>query len=193
MSLRVITGPMSAGKTTELLKQYIRARTAGLKVVLVTFAGSAARFGLSDKTVATHDGAFIDGAHSCSRLADLRSLLDEKLQPSHIFIDEVQLFDDDAATYSECMYHVVTKARHVVVAGLISDFRMQGWPVVLRLLPKADKCVMLRAICPDCGKPASFTRKLNKNRAVDDTTVQVGGLDLYRACCRDHHPLRSSL
>jgi thymidine kinase len=176
MSLRIIVGPMFAGKTSEI--QSVVRRSECLGPVLVLTAAIDNRYG-SDAVI-SHDKVAVP-----ARPVDLNGLNQVLAWPEFaarsIVIDEAQFFTGlvDFVTTAVDRY-----GKHVVVVGLDGDARRRPFGEVLALMPHADVIEKKTALCRRCGDgtAAIFTRAL---RPCDD--VEVGGADIYEPMCRRHY------
>jgi thymidine kinase len=167
--IELIVGPMSAGKSTEMLRRVNRARIAGLKTIIIKPAIDSR----AESAITTHDGALIS-CHTIQSSGELPALI-ECEKPQVIGIDELQFFDEDIVNV---ILEIDFKIK-VIVTGL--DLTWEGTPFenTMWLMPFAEKVKKLPAVCTMCGADAS--RSLRKSKATD--TVLVGGLDLYTALC----------
>lgn len=97
-------------------------------------------------------------------------------------IDEAQFFPDLFPAV-QCM--VEELGLLVYVAGLDGDYKREGFPNVVSLIPLADTFKKLRARCARCGRrgetrKAPFTCRLT----AEKSKVVVGGSETYQAVCR---------
>lgn len=174
-SLEIIMGPMFSGKTTELLRRVGRYRVIG-KNSLVINSNRDSRCG---HQVKTHSNIVQDA----TKVADLRELMEAGRLDSYqvVAIDEAQFFGDLVTFVTWCLY---TKHLHVIVSGLDGDFQQNVFGEILQLIPHAETCFKLNALCVQCndGTPAQFSARI-----VDTTGQQlVGGSESYQAVCRKH-------
>ncbi|CAI2380828.1 unnamed protein product [Moneuplotes crassus] len=167
--ISLITGPMFAGKTTELLSRISTHKANGLKCLLIKY-NKDERYG-SD-VVQTHDKVKMD-AISCNELAEV-SLNAEYYDV--IGVDEGQFFED-IAEFSEKM---ANKGKEVIIAALSGTFERKNFAKIPDLLPIAEEIVKLSADCSECPNPASFT--LRKSQSKE--TVLIGGSEVYKPVCR---------
>jgi thymidine kinase len=128
-----------------------------------------------------HEAVAVDG------VADLRAKIDPKAQV--VLIEEAQFFDDSIV---DLAVELADRGVEVVLAGLDQDFRRKPFGPMGALMAVADDVVKLRAICMQCGAPASHTY-----RAVDghparenDPIVLIGATESYEARCRACYRLR---
>ncbi len=167
--IELIVGPMSAGKSTEMLRRLNRARIAGLSTLIIKPSIDSR----GESSVNTHDGASI----TC-RTAQTSGDFDQLIRgnwPAVIGIDEVQFFDPGIVdVIREIPFNI-----KVIVTGL--DLTWDGKPFenTMRLMVYAEKVKKLAAVCTHCGQDASRSFR----KTSDQDTVLVGGLDLYCALC----------
>ncbi|MEM3988118.1 MAG: hypothetical protein QXZ22_05900, partial [Sulfolobales archaeon] len=164
--LRIITGPMFSGKTTELLRVLRKYAIAGYRVLLVK-PSTDTRY--SSSKVVSHDGLEMDALVVEANIAGFYRVLDILLEHDVIGIDEFQFFE-----YSKELVEFLldlSSNRLVIIAALNLDFRGEPWEVVKEILPYADDIKVLRAVCTHvgrdgrrCGRPAVRTQRLLDGR-----------------------------
>lgn len=167
--IELIVGPMSAGKSTEMLRRLNRARIAGLSTLIIKPSIDSR----GEDSVTTHDGASIP-CRTVQTSTDFANLVQHNW-PAVIGIDEVQFFDPGIID----VIRDIPFGIKVIVTGL--DLTWDGKPFdnTLQLMAYAEKVKKLAAVCTHCGQDASRSfRKTN-----DRDTVLVGGLDVYCALC----------
>lgn len=169
-SISLITGPMFAGKTTELMRRLRRFEIAGKTVKIIKHAKDT-RYGADGKVV-THD-TVVCSALVASSLGDEKVM--EEMRDAHVIgIDEGQFFEDLSVI---CCYWA-DKGKNVIVAALDTNFMRLPFPYAETFAP--DFISKLTAVCARCNSEATFTR-----RTSDDTDeVVVGGAETYEAVCR---------
>lgn len=175
MSLRILIGPMFAGKSSRILD--IVSRYAAIQTpVLVIKPESDNRY--SHDEVVTHDNR---RAH-CVRVRDLddipRNLLDLH---QVVIVEEAQFFNHLVAF---CEYLVDTLNKDLYIVGLDGDSNRLPFGEILACIPLADSVEKLTAFCRRCanGTPGIFTHRRN---GVPDQQVMVGGAELYETLCRE--------
>ncbi|MCS7217247.1 MAG: thymidine kinase [Candidatus Bipolaricaulota bacterium] len=183
--LEVITGPMFAGKTEELLRRVERARIAR-KSVLLFKPEIDVRYSATE--VVTHNGRRLP----CRLLpvaVDLGSfqarLDSETLRATEVFaFDEAHFF---GPAFPELCEHLVAQGKRVIVAGLDLNFRAEPFGPMPALLALADEVLKLTAVCTVCGAPATRTQRLLEGKPVlAGPEVLIGGLEAYEPRCRAH-------
>ena len=183
--LEVITGPMFAGKTTELIKRIERQMFAKRKAAL--FKPSIDNRYSEDEVVA-HNGlryeAFVIPAdeEGVERIVEITKREGYEV----IGIDEVQFFP---MAIVDALERLADEGVYVIASGLNLDFKGDPFPVTRELLVRADNIVYLTAVCTICGKPATRTQRLidGKPAPRDSPVILVGGSESYEARCREHH------
>ena len=96
-----------------------------------------------------------------------------------IGIDEGQFFPD----LVEICEQLASLEKIVIIAALNADFRMEPFPVISRIISKADKIELLKAYCFNCHKDANFSLRIVKS----NETVLIGGGEAYKPVCRECH------
>jgi thymidine kinase len=184
-SITVVCGSMFAGKTEELIRLARRALYAKKKVQV--FKPSLDKR-YDAKMLVTHMGVKLE-ALPVKSTVDLA----KRIRPDTevVCIEEAQFFDEDIV---ELCVDLADRGREVIVAGLDQDFRRQPFGPMPRLLAVADEVVKLRAICIQCGRPASHTYRTidGKPAHKDDPVVLIGATESYEARCRNCYKLRGA-
>ncbi|KAI4880728.1 hypothetical protein NFI96_024527 [Prochilodus magdalenae] len=196
--IQVIFGPMFSGKSTELMRRVRRFQIAQYNCLVVKYSKDI-RY--SDTGMATHDKNTME-AVSASCLREVHELA---LGAAVIGIDEGQFFPDTVEFCEE----MANRGKTVIVAALDGTFQRKPFGNILSLVPLAESVVKLNAVCMECFKEASYTKRLGAEKEVrmdgmkQDTVdgwastehsplqinpscqVEViGGADKYHAVCR---------
>jgi thymidine kinase len=181
MSLRVIVGPMFAGKTSEIQSVVRRYGCLNKKVLVVT-ADIDNRYQDTVMSIVNHDKASVP-----ARALSVDGLMAALEWPE--FAEATAIVVDEAQFFVGCLIPFVRAAvdihgKHVVVVGLDSDAEQRPFGDVLVLMAHADTIEKKVALCRHCGDgtPAIFTRALS----VRNGQVAVGGADMYEPVCRRH-------
>ena len=176
--LKIILGPMTSGKTTELIKEYNRHNAGGFKCCFINHSTDN-RYGSGTNKTSTHNKSVVENTFSCNKLDYL--MLDENNRIDQFdvfFINEGQFFSD-LKFYVD--YLVNRKNKKVYVCGLDGDFRREKFGTLLDIIPICDDIIKLKALCIECKKSeALFTYRLTNDK---EQTV-VGGSESYCALCR---------
>lgn len=179
----MICGSMFAGKSEELIRRARRALYAKRKVqVFKPYVDTR----YDDAMVVTHMGVRHE-AVPVKNVADLKSKIERNTQV--VLVEEVQFFDESIC---DLAVELADKGREVICAGLDQDFRREPFGPMPRLLALADEVVKLRAICMNCGSPASHTYRQIDGKPVhrDEPTILIGAAESYEARCRNCFKLR---
>ena len=182
MSLHLILGPMFAGKSTELIRQFNLHKFMGRQILVVNHSWNQ-RYNSS--SVTTHDSSCIEHDHVITTecLHDLYSYPNFE-QFDVILIEELQFFKD--------AYEVITNVveahnKTIIASGLNGSAERLPMGDVSSLIPFADTTIILHALCKRCrdGTPGIFSsrRQLRSNESTD---IDVGADDKYEALCRKH-------
>ncbi|WP_035770537.1 thymidine kinase [Arthrobacter castelli] len=179
--LQVISGPMFAGKSEELLRRVRRAHLAGLAVEVVNHALDD-RHGSSQ--VASHAGPSIPSQAA----ADVRTVrgLVEARELDLVAIDEAQFFGAELIT---AVNDLVLRGTTIVVAGLSVTFDGCPFEPLPSLMALADDVTKLTAVCTVCGGDAAFHQRVRADDVADArllSKAHIGGIEEYQARCRRH-------
>ncbi len=185
-SITVICGSMYAGKSEELIRRARRALYAKKKVQV--FKPSIDRR-YDQAMVVTHMGVRHE-AEPVSSVAGLRQAT--QADADVILVEEAQFFDP---TIVDWAVEMADKGKEVILAGLDQDFRRQPFGPMPDLMAVADEVVKLRAICLQCGRPASHTYRMidGKPAHADDPIILIGATETYEARCRACFRLRGRI
>lgn len=178
--IEVITGPMFAGKTEELIRRVKRMEYAK-KNYMIFKPAIDTRY--SKNEVVSHNKKTLN-AISIFHGSDIKRHLKDDTQA--IVIDEVQFFDESLLKY---VMDFVDNGYRVICAGLDTDFRGEPFGVVGPLMAVSESVTKLTAICCVCGEEATRTQRIidGKPAFYDDPIILVGANDSYEARCRCCH------
>tara|TARA_B100001287_G_scaffold267757_1_gene263286 strand:- start:5 stop:607 length:603 start_codon:yes stop_codon:yes gene_type:complete len=176
--LKIILGPMTSGKTTELIKEYNRHLAGGFNCCFINHSTDD-RYGSGNSKTSTHNKSVVNNTFSCEKLDYLMLDEHERIEPYDVFfINEGQFFSD-LKFYVD--YLVNRKNKKVYVCGLDGDFRREKFGTLLDIIPICDDIIKLKALCIRCKKnEAIFTHRLTSEK---EQTI-VGGSESYCALCR---------
>jgi thymidine kinase len=173
--LEVICGPMFSGKSTQLLKRALWAKSMMGRRILVLKPAFDDRYGVD--RVVNHDGLAID-AMAVNAWPVIGDEIDE------VLLDEVQFMAAPhfAGDVPAEVRRLLARGVDVVACGLDLDWRGEPFPVTAALAAMADLLDKRSAICTQCGRSASKSFKKRFNEAV----VELGETDKYEARCNAH-------
>ncbi len=180
--IEIITGPMFAGKSEELIRR-IRTLSYAHKKIVCFKPAIDNRY--DDVAIASHDGGKIDAFPILSA----KEILDHVLPDTEVVgIDEIQFFSNDIIQICE---DLADRGVRVIAAGLDLDFKGEPFGPVPELLARAEFVTKLTAACTICGFAATRTLRLidGKPAKYDDPVILVGAKESYQARCRKHHEL----
>ncbi|MFA7378362.1 MAG: thymidine kinase [Bacilli bacterium] len=178
--IEVVTGPMFAGKSEELIRRIKRLEYAKKKV-LVFRPRIDNRYSLDE--VVSHSNSrrksiLIDNAK------DILSHIKEDTYA--VVVDEIQFLDKEIIPISE---HLANRGVRVILGGLDTDFRGETFMITADLMARAEYVTKLTAICVRCGSPATKTQRIVNGKPAHylDPIVVVGASEAYEPRCRHCH------
>lgn len=179
--LQVVSGPMFAGKSEELLRRVRRAQLAGLDLEVVNHA-------LDERTgrhlVASHAGLSIP-SHALSEATAIAALAGSRALDL-VAIDEAQFFGPGLVPV---VMALVAAGTTVAVAGLSVTLDGRPFGPLPELMALAEDVTKLTAVCTVCGDDAVFHQRMAPGSAADvllPTADHIGGTEAYQARCRRH-------
>jgi thymidine kinase len=178
--IEVITGPMFAGKTEELLRRIKRLEYAKKNIVVFKPLLDQ-RY--SDNEVVSHNNNRTKSVN-ISIASDVLKHVDKDTEV--VAIDEVQFLDEEIVKILE---YLSDQGKRIIVSGLDRDFRGEPFTFMPRLLALAEYVTKLTAICVKCGTPATRTQRIvdGKPARYNDPIVLIGAEEAYEARCRKCH------
>ena len=171
--IELILGPMFSGKSTRLIELMRKYVYKAKKTIMVKYY-SDQRYSQKSEVV-THDLIKYDSIN-CKIL---RNSFDTFKEYDVIGIDEGQFFADLVEVCEE----LALMGKIVLIAALNGDFRMEPFPVIQRIIAKADKIKLLKAYCFNCHKDAKFSLRIVQS----NETVLIGAGESYKPACRECH------
>ncbi len=178
--IEVISGPMFAGKTEELLRRVKRLEYAKKNIVVFK--------PLMDNRYAENEVV----SHNKNRTRSVNISTSKEIfdyidkETEVVAIDEIQFLDEEAVKIVEFL---ANKGIRVIVSGLDREFRGEPFTFMPRLLAIAEYVTKLTAICVKCGAPATRTQRIvnGKPAKYNDPIVLIGAEESYEARCRSCH------
>lgn len=195
-TLKVICGPMSCGKTEELIRQLNRAKIAKQRVIL--FKSSIDTRNAKD-AVSSRNGSSFE-AETIENPGEILTYLD-KIDAANtgqivkvIGIDEGHFFKYNGEDgISRVIKILLRRGKNVIIAGLDQDFLGEPFETIAKLMAVADKVLKLSAICLKCGGDAVMSQKISDGQPAPRNTdrIKAGGDQDYFAVCRNCHIILS--
>ena len=180
--IEVITGPMFAGKTEELIRRIRRLQFAKQNIVVFKPAIDT-RYAESE--VVSHN----DSRTKSICIKKASEIMEHiSLDTNVVAIDEVQFLDEDSVEICE---YLANHGIRVIVSGLDRDFRGEPFSFMPKLLSIAEYVTKLSAICVKCHTPATRTQRIINGKPAKfyDPIILVGAQDSYEARCRNCHQI----
>lgn len=168
--LKIIIGPMFSGKTSKLIKYY-KENKHQENIIAINYI----------EDIRYHP--FLMTSHNknmipCIMTRNLCNIKDHDdiISSSTLLINEAQFFDD--------LYIFVTDMinkhkKHIIIAGLDSDYNREKFGQILDLIPLCDEVEKLYAKC-NCGNNAIFSKRMS-----DEDIQKVIGHENYLPVCRN--------
>lgn len=181
--IEVITGPMFAGKSEELIRRIKRLEYAHKKT-LVLKPKIDNRY--SENEIVSHS-KIKTRSINIETAQDILKYVDRDTEA--VVIDEVQFLDHEIVHVVE---DLANRGIRVIVAGLDRDFRGEPFQNMPELLALAEDVTKLTAICMRCGAPATRTQRLvnGEPASYDDPIIIVGASESYEPRCRHCHEVK---
>lgn len=167
MPIDIITGPMFAGKSSELVRRLRRARRQGKSTQVFKPA-----LDTRDAMISTHD---LD-KFECDVWRPEAAVVTAQV----VGLDEAQFFGPEIVDH---VWRWAMENRTVVIAGLDMDFRRQPFGPMPWLLAIADTVTKLKAVCAQCHGDAAYSHR----RSGGGERIEVGGQEAYEARCLHCH------
>lgn len=169
--VEVITGSMFSGKSEELIRRLRRAQIARLRVQSFKPAIDS-RY--SEEHIVSHSEMRIES----QLVSSAHEIMEAVAADAEVVgIDEGQFFDSELVGVAN---HLAKQGKRVIIAGLDMDYLGRPFEPMPLLLAIAEDITKTRAICMQCGSPATYTQRLIASRE----RVVVGASDAYEARCR---------
>lgn len=176
-SFELITGPMSCGKTEELLRRVRRAIIAKKKVKVISPDIDTRAKG---DYIESRNGLWLD-AIKVKNAAQILGFVKE--DDEIIAIDELQFFDEHIV---KVISKLIMSGKKVIGTGLDLDFKSEPFGYMPELLCIATSVDKLAAVCMKCGSEhATRTQRLIDGQPVDKNSplIMIGGDETYEARC----------
>lgn len=170
-AIEVICGPMFSGKTEELIRRLRLARIAKQRVQIFKPV-------LDDRYDTDHITSHVNQKFECVAVKHPNEILEKLADNTRVVgIDEAQFFPEEVVTVCE---KLANRRLRVIVAGLDQDYLSKPFGPMPKLLAIADDVLKLKAVCIICGREASKSQRLTREKGQ----VVVGAQEHYEARCR---------
>ena len=163
--LNVITGPMFAGKSSELIRRMRTAVWSQKRIIIFNFAGDN-RYS-NDDNVATHNGEFM----TAKKITYLSK--QDVSEYDVIGVDELHLFSDFKAVEEWS-----TMGKRVEVSLINSGCGGSNILAFTWVASRATNISFFHSVCNKCFQSASFTK-----RTVPIRNSMIGGAESYAPRC----------
>lgn len=176
-SFELITGPMSCGKTEELLRLVRRSIIAKKKVKVISPDLDTRAHG---DYIESRNGLWLDAIKVKNSAQILGIVKDED---EIIAIDELQFFDEHIV---KVISKLMDSGKKVIGTGLDLDFKAEPFGYMPELMCIATNVHKLAAVCMKCGGDnATRTQRLVDGKPVDKNSplIMIGGDETYEARC----------
>ena len=176
-TFELITGPMSCGKTEELLRRIRRCVIAKQKIKVFSPQIDTRSNG---DYIESRNGLWTDAIkveHSIQIMQNVKP--DDEV----IAIDELQFFDSNIV---KVVSTLMKEGKKIIGTGLELDFKSEPFGAMPQLMCIATKVDKLEAVCMKCGSEhASRTQRLINGEPADKSSPlnMIGGDETYEARC----------
>ena len=175
-SFELITGPMSCGKTEELLRRIRRCIIAKKKVIVISPEVDTRAKG---DYIESRNGLWLDAVKVKHSVQILSLVKDAQV----VAIDELQFFDSNIVSV---ITQLMKQGKKVIGTGLELDFKAEPFGSMPELLCIATEINKLHAVCMKCGcEYATRTQRLIDGKPADKSSplIMIGGDETYEARC----------
>ncbi len=176
-SFELITGPMSCGKTEELLRRIRRCIIAKKKVKVISPEIDTREKG---DYIKSRNGLWLD-AIKIKHSIQIMSVI--KPEDEIVAIDELQFFDSNIV---KVISTLMAEGKRVIGSGLELDFKAEPFGCMPELMCIATKVDKLHAVCMKCGcDHGTRTQRLIDGKPADKSSplIMIGGDETYEARC----------
>lgn len=172
----LITGPMSCGKTEELLRRIRRCIIAKKKVLVISPDVDTRTGG---DYIESRNGLWLDAVKVKHSIQIMSLVKDAQI----VAIDELQFFD---ANIVPVITELMKQGKKIIGTGLELDFKAEPFGYMPQLMCIATKVDKLHAVCMKCGcEEATRTQRLIDGKPADKNSplIMIGGDETYEARC----------
>ncbi len=173
----LITGPMSCGKTEELLRRVKRCMIAKKKVKVISPQIDTRE---QSDCIKSRNGLWLDAIKVKHSIQILSLVKDDD---DVVAIDELQFFDSNIV---KVIAKLMEQGKKVIGTGLDLDFKGEVFGSMPELMCIATNVDKLHAVCMKCGSDhATRTQRLIDGKPADKNSplIMIGGDETYEARC----------
>lgn len=173
----LITGPMSCGKTEELLRRIRRSIIAKKKVKVISPLLDTREQG---DYIKSRNGLWLDAVKVKHAIQIMSVVKDDD---EIVAIDELQFFDSNIV---KVISYLMNQGKNVIGTGLDLDFKGESFGSMPELMCIATTVDKLHAVCMKCGSDhATRTQRLIDGMPADKNSplIMIGGDETYEARC----------
>jgi len=172
--LELLTGPMFAGKTEALIDVVVHERSLGREVAVFTPVRASCH---ENMEILSHAGRSLcaEPFGDANRLLAVRSA-------EVVAVDEAQFADPEIV---DVLATLRRRGAHIISAALNRNFLGRPFTATSALRTAADVVHELRAVCTRCGRPASYTQRIEPSghTTFSGEIIEVGGAERYQPRC----------
>jgi len=185
-TLRIITGPMKSGKTTEALRLMCIEAKTGFSVIYVNSSVDTR----ADGEFSTHNPLYKEKLEEMDNVsfytADSLPKYSLFLNKTSIYFDEVQFWKEDTETIVNYIMTLVEEmGKNVTVSGLTTNHYRQIWGPISTLMSLADECKICTGLCDLCAVKGIKRKSIFSLKIAGDLTEEVSpGFEQYASVCR---------
>lgn len=173
----LITGPMSCGKTEELIRRIRRSVIAKKKVKI--FSPEIDTREIND-CIKSRNGLWLEAIKIKNSIQIMNFV---KPEDEIVAIDELQFFDKNIV---KVISKLMSEGKRVIGSGLELDFKAEPFAYMPELMCIATRVDKLHAVCMKCGSDhATRTQRLINGKPADKNSplIMIGGDETYEARC----------
>ena len=172
----LITGPMSCGKTEELIRRIKRCVIAGQEILVFSPTIDNREVG---EIIKSRNGS----TYSTIKIKEAKDILTYVKETTKVIaIDEMQFFGEDIIS----VIKTLIKTKRIIGCGLDLDFKGEPFGYMPQLMCYATSVDKLTAICMKCHEDnATHSQRIinGKPASKDSPLIVIGADEAYEARC----------
>lgn len=168
--IKVYSGPMFAGKTTALIREYNTNKNS------IAIRPS---YDTRWSELSSHDGVLIPSI-KVKTIKDLEDILTKNPNITTLLFDEIHFFDEPMFAGNIVDFIVNAKRREIssYVFGLDYDWKGNAFNLTEALINISDESIKLSGKC-SCGNPSVRTQK----KILSESIFDIGAENMYLPTC----------